>query len=514
MRIREGIARPLASLSCAGLLAMLFLAAPAQAATTTVTIDSPFPVGIASYNAGDTASITAQLDTTDPNEEGQGETLTVTTSTGFSTIIPTYSLPQTFTLPAASAAGTVSAFISGADGDEAATVSVTTASNCSATVPTPMPSPPDCPIRGWTQQQKHDAQVAAIASAAIGGGMATSSVTGFVCGPAAPACVAALEFGGLGLATANGYLALVANEDPPDPNFMVIAQPMIPTVAPVIPQGPITPAVAAALNAMNANDLQIIAYAQAAITSGNRAQGAANAGNAFWESAQFQAEQSYSDMVVTLIAAEPGLLANLQTAWVAAGYGTFTLTPDEVLANENAVAQNGLPTSIVQALTQAGADSATITLMKNLIVGMDINKVAGTFPARLSDSSFVNAVQTFVNSIVIKVAIDVKPDADPPSINPNSKGNTPVAILSSSTFNAPAQVDQNSLTFGHTGDEKSLAFCSGAEDVNGDGLPDLVCHFTTNLAGFQPGDTVATLKGRTTTGRLLEGTDSIVIVPR
>ncbi len=71
-----------------------------------------------------------------------------------------------------------------------------------------------------------------------------------------------------------------------------------------------------------------------------------------------------------------------------------------------------------------------------------------------------------------------------------------------------------SLTFGRTGNELSLAFCNpGGEDVNGDGLLDLVCHFDTPKTGFQTGDTVGVLKGKTVTGTPIKGTDSIRIVP-
>ena len=46
-------------------------------------------------------------------------------------------------------------------------------------------------------------------------------------------------------------------------------------------------------------------------------------------------------------------------------------------------------------------------------------------------------------------------------------------------------MNTGSLTFGHSGDEKSLAFCDpGGQDVNGDGLPDLVCHFDNQLAAL------------------------------
>lgn len=62
----------------------------------------------------------------------------------------------------------------------------------------------------------------------------------------------------------------------------------------------------------------------------------------------------------------------------------------------------------------------------------------------------------------------MKPGGSPNTINSASNGKTPVAILSDATFNAPAAVDPRSPTFGRTGDEPSLAFCRGSEDVNGD----------------------------------------------
>lgn len=116
---------------------------------------------------------------------------------------------------------------------------------------------------------------------------------------------------------------------------------------------------------------------------------------------------------------------------------------------------------------------------------------------------------------VISVAIDIKPGSFPNSINPKSQGKIPVAILSGAGFDAPLQVDQTFLlTFGRTGDEPSLAFCnSSPEDVNGDGLLDLICHFHTLTAAFQSGDTQGILKGKAVSGIPLSGKDSVRIVP-
>ena len=122
--------------------------------------------------------------------------------------------------------------------------------------------------------------------------------------------------------------------------------------------------------------------------------------------------------------------------------------------------------------------------------------------------------QTLVESNPeVEVSIDIKPGGVPNNINPKSRGRIPVAVLSSPEFDAPAVVDHNALTFGRRGDETSLAFCTSPEDVNGDGLLDLVCHFETSAAGFQPGDTHGILKGRTLSGVPLKGSDSIRVVP-
>ena len=112
----------------------------------------------------------------------------------------------------------------------------------------------------------------------------------------------------------------------------------------------------------------------------------------------------------------------------------------------------------------------------------------------------------------LAVSIDIKPGSTENSINPKSRGKIPVAILSGRGFAAPEAVKQTSLTFGRSGSEQSLAFCT-SEDVNGDGQLDLVCHFETERTSFQGTDNQGVLKGLTNTGRALQGIDSIRLVP-
>ncbi|TMI99883.1 MAG: YncE family protein [Bacillati bacterium ANGP1] len=115
--------------------------------------------------------------------------------------------------------------------------------------------------------------------------------------------------------------------------------------------------------------------------------------------------------------------------------------------------------------------------------------------------------------VPLNVAIDIKPGGSSNNINTSSQSLIRVVILSSSDFDAFARVDPSSLTFGRTGDEQSLAFCdASASDANGDGLPDLVCHFFKTLTAFQLGDTVGFLKGRTVDGQPLMGSDAVRVL--
>lgn len=152
-------------------------------------------------------------------------------------------------------------------------------------------------------------------------------------------------------------------------------------------------------------------------------------------------------------------------------------------------------------------------------IGVDNQPVIGTVDAPDGMSATFKGVAqlSVVVGLVpqtIPVTIDIKPGSDTNSINPKSKGKIPVAILSTQNFSAPDLVDTSTLTFGRTGDETSLAFCNpNGEDVNGDGYDDLVCHFYAQTGGFQCGDNVGFLKGKTTDNIPIEGTDSVRISP-
>ena len=102
---------------------------------------------------------------------------------------------------------------------------------------------------------------------------------------------------------------------------------------------------------------------------------------------------------------------------------------------------------------------------------------------------------------------------DSDELREHFRGGIPVALLSSDTFNA-LDVDQTSLKFGGTGTEDSLIRCNPhGVDVNGDKLPDLICHFDYRKANFQPGDTEGIVTGKTNSGDAFEGKGFLKIVP-
>lgn len=108
----------------------------------------------------------------------------------------------------------------------------------------------------------------------------------------------------------------------------------------------------------------------------------------------------------------------------------------------------------------------------------------------------------------VDVEVDVKPGSYPNSINLKSKGKTPVAILTSSEFNA-SQVNPSTIVFaGATPVKWSVS------DVNKDGAKDLLLHFSTQELDLVDGDTEATLTGWTMDRIPISGKDSVRTVPK
>jgi len=124
-----------------------------------------------------------------------------------------------------------------------------------------------------------------------------------------------------------------------------------------------------------------------------------------------------------------------------------------------------------------------------------------------SPNNFDLHFKTFVTPPLVAIAIDIKPGSFLNSINPQSHGVIPVAILTTDTFDATT-VDPATVLFGPTGTE-AVAAHFALEDVDGDGDKDMVLHFNTQDTGILCGDTSASVTGDTVDGQMIKGSDSI-----
>ena len=161
------------------------------------------------------------------------------------------------------------------------------------------------------------------------------------------------------------------------------------------------------------------------------------------------------------------------------------------------------------------------TRYATLYVGIRIPGTTYTIHVTTDVQNFVGTpiasgfTSTFTTGGVRPIAIDIKPGDNTNIINLRQMKTISVAILSSTDFDAPdeIEVDRGTLTFGVTGDEQSLLGCASRKpkDVNGDGLIDLECQFSTNQTNFPCGRTVGVLRGETLNGGSFEGRQAVVV---
>jgi Tol biopolymer transport system component len=134
--------------------------------------------------------------------------------------------------------------------------------------------------------------------------------------------------------------------------------------------------------------------------------------------------------------------------------------------------------------------------------------VASVFDPQTGSKYPIVDVQGYLTSI------DIRPNRATNNVNPRSNGKLQVAIISSPSFDATRRVALASLTFGRSGSEMSLVSCDKpSKDVNGDGIPDLLCRFRTATAAFTQASEVGVLRFIDSQGRPYEGRDTISIVP-
>jgi hypothetical protein len=114
---------------------------------------------------------------------------------------------------------------------------------------------------------------------------------------------------------------------------------------------------------------------------------------------------------------------------------------------------------------------------------------------------------------VVSIGIDIKPGVRHIArIDPKSRRDIPVALLGGRNFNV-RNVDVKSLTFGSTGDERSLKRCNRYPvRVNRDRRADLICFFENRDAGFEATDEEGAHKGELKDGTPFEGRGMLKVI--
>jgi hypothetical protein len=113
----------------------------------------------------------------------------------------------------------------------------------------------------------------------------------------------------------------------------------------------------------------------------------------------------------------------------------------------------------------------------------------------------------------IEVEIDIKPYDEPNVINLKSNGNIPVAIFSTNEFNVD-NIDPMTITLAESPIriKKNGKPMSAFEDINGDGLLDMIAHIDCANLNLKTADKTAVLKGMTFDGIYIRGEDSVKVI--
>jgi hypothetical protein len=224
----------------------------------------------------------------------------------------------------------------------------------------------------------------------------------------------------------------------------------------------------------------------------------------------------FSDVVVAVcllqdIRSINALIPVIQTgnmvADTLASFGTASL--DRVLASSNTtdVMTRFASVMVLNKMIDTGTvtDSTSIAKIRAALNKASVDPDYYTGIAALQGLLKLSHVP-LAEGVPARVQLDIKPGSYPNAINPRANGVIPVAILSTSTFDA-STIDSSTLRFGPG--QARPANRAHVEDVNGDGLPDMVVQFSTPSSQIACSDTASFLVGKTLSGQIIAAADSV-----
>lgn len=184
------------------------------------------------------------------------------------------------------------------------------------------------------------------------------------------------------------------------------------------------------------------------------------------------------------------------------------------------VFNSGYPTGLVVpgSYVYLGA-TATVNLASYMVAG-ETNRVVITQIDDCATGNNLAVARVVLNGDAIPapvptveaVEIDVKPGSDVNPLNLNGNGVVPIAVLGSADLDV-ADIDPSTVAAGVDGDNASPVHGGHIEDVNGDGIDDIVFHFREYELGAVDGTESLTLTADGFGGEEFEGSDSVRINP-
>jgi hypothetical protein len=173
--------------------------------------------------------------------------------------------------------------------------------------------------------------------------------------------------------------------DPDDPNFTELPVPLFPTFPPVQPvqNTRLTASVAAAANAVTANQAQGIGLLNALLTALNRADSAADAGDASAEANQVEAAQGFAKQLANVLRGAASFRLTLASLWTGADLD-FIIPKKEVITLRDDGFINGLPKQFLDTLTKLGFDQQDQDTIRQELIAQLVD-LSGVTQVRFRD---------------------------------------------------------------------------------------------------------------------------------
>jgi hypothetical protein len=433
-------------------------------------------------------TVTATLHTTDPNENGEGEPLIITSSDGsLNATVPSYEIPYSFTFTAKQPNVSVNGSIAGFDGDESCELGAS--------------------AKRFSEATKDSLNKIAAGLATTSGALWTYDALCSAGIITAPFCNAVIGVGAASTSLLTGIAVGLLAIDPLDPNYKQIPVPVAAALIPIMAGGSISVRQANTANAMLSNEALAMGTMRAMIQAINRASTAEAAGDGIWAARQLQALASFQAALAPLLSQD----ADLRQAWVDAliadGVGPVAISASQVLQLEAQVAAGWTPRQLGM-LQAFGLGADIIELARRATYVQNVEQVAGIYPAGFVRAEALAALRSAARAFR-GFDLLIKPGSDPAPINPVQRSLLPVAILGRASFDVRT-LDMQSARFGPNAVPQS--FVASYQDVNGDGVMDLLFRFDTLAAGIRCGDTMAVMTVKTIDGDPLSGSGRIKTV--